>query len=176
VPESIKTDELIDLIEWLGELVRQVDSSLLDEWEQLTNPTDDEEPGAVIDAPANRVTANTRAFRVLVRNAMFRRVELAALERYEELGELDPEFGADAWAEAMEAYYAEHDELGTGPDARGPKLMMIEEVPDEALWRVRQTFDDPAGDRDWGISAEVDLTASDEEGTAVVRVLSVDRL
>ena len=27
-----------DIIEWLGELVRQVDSSLLDEWEQLTAP------------------------------------------------------------------------------------------------------------------------------------------
>ncbi|REE99827.1 DEAD/DEAH box helicase [Thermomonospora umbrina] len=176
VPESIKTDELIDLIEWLGELVRQVDSSLLDEWEQLANPKDDDDPGAVVDSPATRVTANTRAFRVLVRNALFRRVELAALERYRDLGELDPEFGADAWADAMDAYFEEHDELGTGPDARGPKLLTIEEVPEEALWRVRQAFDDPAGDRDWGISAEVDLTASDEEGTAVLRVLSVDRL
>ena len=35
-----KTDELWDIIEWLGELVRQVDSSLLDEWEELQNPAD----------------------------------------------------------------------------------------------------------------------------------------
>jgi superfamily II RNA helicase len=174
VPESIKNDDLIDLIEWLGELVRQVDSSLLDEWEQLTNPTGDEQPGAVLDAPVTKVTANARAFRVLVRNALFRRVELAALERYAELGELDPELGAGGWADAMAAYYAEHEELGTGPDARGPKLLLIEQEPDR--WRVRQIFDDPAGDHDWGISAEVDLAASDEEGTAVIRVLSVDRL
>ena len=172
VPDSMKTEELQDLIEWLGELVRQVDSSLLDEWSQLTNPAD--EVAHVLEDKTTRVTANTRAFRVLVRNAMFRRVELAALERYDELGGLDPEFGADEWADAMEEYYAEHDELLTGPDARGPKLLLIEE--NGRSWRVRQIFDDPAGDHDWGITAEVDLDASDESGTAAVYVTAVDRL
>jgi superfamily II RNA helicase len=171
VPESIKTDDLLDLIEWLGELVRQVDSSLLDEWSQLTNP-EDESIDDIEERPA-AVTTNARAFRVLVRNAMFRRVELAALERYDQLGELDPELGAEGWAAAMDDYYEEHDELLTGPDARGPKLLMITVEP--KLWRVRQVFDDPAGDHDWGISAEVDLAASDEQGAAAVRVLSVDR-
>ncbi|MFG2000268.1 DEAD/DEAH box helicase [Spirillospora sp. NPDC048911] len=175
VPESIKNDDLIDLIEWLGELVRQVDSSLLNEWEQLANPGD-ETLAEDLEERVTKVTANARAFRVLVRNALFRRVELAALERYGELGELDPEFGAAAWSEAMNAYFEEHDELLTGPDARGPKLLQIEEVPDDSLWRVRQVFDDPAGDRDWGISAEVDLAGSDEAGEAVLRVTAVDRL
>ncbi|MCW2914326.1 MAG: box helicase domain protein [Actinomycetia bacterium] len=172
VPDSMKTEELQDLIEWLGELVRQVDSSLLDEWEQLTNPAD--EPDAVIEERRSNVTANPRAFRVLVRNAMFRRVELAALGRYGDLGDLDPELGRDGWAEAMEAYYADHDELRTGPDARGPKLLLIEE--ETGFWRIRQIFDDPADDHDWGISAEVDLAASDEAGEAVLRVTDVDRM
>ncbi|HEV7625504.1 MAG TPA: DUF3516 domain-containing protein, partial [Streptomyces sp.] len=124
------------------------------------------------------VTSNGRAFRVLVRNAMFRRVELAALDKVGELGELDAESGwdRDAWAEAMDAYWDEYDELGTGPDARGPKLLQIEEVPEDALWRVRQTFADPNSDHDWGISAEVDLTASDEEGRAVIKVTAVGQL
>jgi hypothetical protein len=43
-------------------------------------------------------------------------------------------------------------------------------------WIVRQILDDPAGDRDWGISAEVDLLASDEAGAAVVRVTGVGPL
>ncbi|WP_018657129.1 DEAD/DEAH box helicase [Actinomadura flavalba] len=174
VPESIKNDDLIDLIEWLGELVRQVDSSLLDEWEQLANPA--AEPDAVVEERVTRVTANARAFRVLVRNALFRRVELAAREDYPELDRLDPEFGADGWRAAMDAYFTDHDELRTGPDARGPKLLQIEEVPEDGLWRVRQVFDDPAGDRDWGIDAEVDLAGSDQEGEAVLRVLGVNRL
>ncbi|MEU5879855.1 DUF3516 domain-containing protein [Spirillospora sp. NPDC047279] len=175
VPESIKNDDLIDLIEWLGELVRQVDSSLLNEWEQLANPND-ETLAEDLEERVTKVTANARAFRVLVRNALFRRVELAALERYADLAELDPDFGADAWADAMDAYFEEHDELLTGPDARGPKLLQIEEVPADALWRVRQVFDDPAGHRDWGITAEVDLAGSDDAGEAVVKVTAVDRL
>jgi hypothetical protein len=176
VPEDARTDELTDIIEWLGELVRQVDSSLIDEWERLRDPTDEAAPATVLDERPPAVTTNPRAFRVLVRNALFRRVELAALGRYDELGELDAESGwtAEEWAQAMAGYYEQHADLGVGPDARGPKLLLIEQG--RATWRVRQIFDDPAGDHDWGISAEVDLVASDEAGAAAVRILDVGQL
>ena len=177
VPEEARTEELADLIEWLGELVRQVDSSLLDEWEALREPApvDGAVPVVLPEGPPP-VTANARAFRVLVRNALFRRVELAALWRVDDLGGLDGEAGWDAerWAGALGDYFAEHDAIGTGADARGPAMLIIEIEP--ARWQVRQIFDDPAGDHDWGISAEVDLAASDEAGTAVLRVTAVDRL
>src|SRR6516165_400401 len=80
VPDEAKTEELTDLIEWLGEIVRQVDSSLLDEWERLRDPS----ASASVDAGARpaTVTSNIRAFRVLVRNALFHRVRLAALGQY----------------------------------------------------------------------------------------------
>ncbi|MGH3681141.1 MAG: DEAD/DEAH box helicase [Natronosporangium sp.] len=177
VPDEAKTEELIDLVEWLGELVRQVDSSLLDEWERLRSPDPE---AAAVPVPADdrppAVTANPRAFRVLVRNAIFRRVELAALDKVEELGELDGEAGwdAQAWEQALAPYFAEHGEIGTGPDARGPALLLIEREP--TRWRVRQILDDPAGDHDWGISAEVDLPASDQVGEAVLQVTAVDQL
>ena len=174
VPEEARTEELADLIEWLGELVRQVDSSLIDEWEKLRSPA--EAPVTVADERPPAVTGNPRAFRVLVRNALFRRVELAALRRYEDLGALDAEAGwnAEAWAEALEAYFDEHADIGTGPDARGPAMLIIDRQRDH--WLVRQIFDDPAGDHDWGISAVVDLDASDEAGAAVVRVTEVGQL
>ncbi|MFJ2627303.1 DEAD/DEAH box helicase [Streptomyces sp. NPDC087532] len=179
IPDDIKSEDLQDLIAWLGEMVRQVDSSLLDEWEQLANPEVETAEEAQERADEVKpVTANARAFRVLVRNAMFRRVELAALDKVGELGELDGDAGwdEDAWGDAMDAYWDEYDDLGTGPDARGPKLLKIDEDAAHGLWRVRQTFADPNGDHDWGISAEVDLAASDEEGRAVVRVTSVGQL
>jgi hypothetical protein len=172
VPEDARTEELTDLIEWLGELVRQVDSSLLDEWERLRNPG--AEPAEVrLDDKPPAVTRNTRAFRVLVRNALFRRVELAALRRWDELGELDGENGwtAAAWADAMAGYFDEYDEVGTGPSARGPAFLHIDAGP--AVWTVRQVFEDPAGDHDWGIDATVDLAASDEAGAAAVVVTAV---
>ncbi len=172
VPEDARTEELTDLIEWLGELVRQVDSSLLDEWERLRNPGADLEEVRLDDKPP-AVTRNVRAFRVLVRNALFRRVELAALRRYHELGELDAEAGwnAERWQDAIEEYFAEYDQLGTGPAARGPALLQIDASP--TVWTIRQVFEDPNGDHDWGIEATVDLAASDEAGAAVVAVTAV---
>ena len=183
VPDDARTEELDDLTEWLGELVRQVDSSLLDEWEALRNPGVEAAraaAGAGRDDGPPPVTSNPRAFRVLVRNALFRRVELAALGRYDELGELDGGSGwdADAWADAVEDYLDAHGELQTGPDARGPHLLLVDTAPEgrPGVWAVRQIFDDPDGDRDWGIGADVDLAASDEAGEAVVRVTAVGEL
>ena len=175
IPDDAKTEGLLDVIEWLGELVRQVDSSLLDEWEAMINPSADPTAPVVPPAPPS-VLANPRAFRVLVRNELFRRVQLAALESWEALGELDAAagFDADAWADAMDLFFDEHGTLGTGGDARGPAMIAITEGPQQ--WSVRQIFDDPAGDHDWGISATVDLAASAEQGLAVVRVTSVGLL
>ncbi|MEV4736554.1 MULTISPECIES: DEAD/DEAH box helicase [unclassified Microbacterium] len=175
IPEELKDEDLRDLIEWLGELVRQVDSSLLDEWEELVAgvPQDHEDEPIVPPAP-KRLTANVRAFRILVRNELFRRVQLAAREDVAALAELDPSFGADAWSDALDGYFADHDEILTGPNARSSQLLLLTEGATE--WTVRQIIDDPAGDHDWGISATVDLAASDEEGAAVVTVTGVDRL
>ncbi len=178
VPDEAKTEELTDVVEWLGELVRQVDSSLLDEWEKLTAGADG--AGKPVRPPTDTgpagVTGNARAFRVLVRNALFRRVELVAQHRWDLLGELDGEAGwdAEAWRAALAPYFAEHADIGTGPDARGPSMITIEKQPDR--WLVRQVLDDPAGDRDWAVTAEIDLTASDERGEAVVWVTAVEPL
>lgn len=173
VPVDAQTPDLLDLIAWLGELVRQVDSSLVDEWEQLINPADDPSAPVVPPAPPSILT-NRRAFVVLVRNEMFRRVQLAALQRDDELAELDPDVD---WSAALDAYFDEHDTIGTGGAARSSAYVDIDEsAAAEGLWRVEQTIDDPAGDHDWRIRAEVDLAASEEEGTAVVRVTEVLRL
>jgi hypothetical protein len=172
VPEDARTEELTDLIEWLGELVRQVDSSLLDEWERLRNPGAEIIEVRLDDKPP-AVTRNVRAFRVLVRNAMFRRVELAALRRIDLLGELDAESGwtSQRWSDALEDYFAEYNRIGTGPEARGPALLHIETTPTQ--WTVRQVFDDPEGDHDWGIEAVVNLEASDELGAAAIEIAAV---
>jgi superfamily II RNA helicase len=173
VPDDAKTEPLRDLEEWLGELVRQVDSSLLEEWEKLRDPQAPELVGTLPDDRPAPVTTNARAFRVLVRNALFRRVELAARRQWDALAALDGDDGWDeqAWRDAVEPYFDEHREIGTGADARGPHLLMIDYQADR--WHVRQILDDPAGHHDWAITAEVDLPASDEAGVAVLRVSSV---
>ena len=164
VPESARTEELADITEWLGELVRQVDSSLLDEWEQLTNPgvEGDDQQLAFGAETVRPITANERAFRIMVRNSMFRRVDLAARQRWDELDELDD--GPD-WSTDLAPYFDEYELIGTGPDARGPALFGVE--IDKDFWRVRQVLDDPAGDHGWSIDAVVDLSESDAAGEVV---------
>ena len=76
--QTAPVEELTDIIEWLGEVVRQTDSSLLDEWEQLVDPDLSVVELVETTPPVRTITSNVRAFRVLVRNAMFRRVELLA--------------------------------------------------------------------------------------------------
>ena len=176
VPAAARTEEVTDIVEWLGELVRQVDSSLLDEWEQLTSPDQPLDAPVTVPARPRPLTGNERAFTAMVRNALFRRVELFARRRTYDLGELDGGSGwtSERWQDVVDAYFDEHDEVGTGADARGPALLIIDRQPN--VWRVRQVFDDPAGDHDWGFDVEVDLEASDEEGAAVLRLVDAGRM
>jgi superfamily II RNA helicase len=188
VPERHRTPELDDLSEWLGETVRQTDSSLLDEWEALSHPDQVREDVAHHEPPPppRPISAQERPFRVMVRNAMFRKVELAARDDVDGLVRLeraaadrtDPplevEMTRSAWDAALEDYYAEHGSISTGADARGPDLLRIE--VDGRRWNVRQTLDDPAGHRDWVIDARVDLDASDEAGELVLLTTAMHRL
>ena len=188
VPEQAKTPELAALIDWLGEVVKQIDSSLLDEWTEIA------EAGAArssdIDAmerlraraaealapPQRSILANEQAFTVMVRSAIFRRVLAAAFERMEELEALDSGhgFGVEQWDDALDAYFAEYDEIGTGPAARATTLLTIDRSgASEGTWSFRQVLDDPAHDHDWAIEGTVDLAASDEAGEAVIEVRRV---
>ncbi|MDZ7883539.1 MAG: DUF3516 domain-containing protein [Mycobacterium sp.] len=176
VPATARTEELNDIVEWIGELVRQVDSSLLDEWEQLTSPDQPHDVPVAVPARPRPLTGNERAFMAMVRNALFRRVELFARRRWYDLGELDAASGwtSERWQEIGEDYFAEHHDVGIGADARGPALLIIERQP--GMWQVRQILDDPAGDHDWALLVEVDLEASDEEGAAVIRLVDAGRM
>ncbi|MFI6998119.1 DEAD/DEAH box helicase [Nocardia sp. NPDC050175] len=170
VPDAARTEELDDITEWLGELVRQVDSSLLDEWEQLTNPgaeidTDQLAFGAETVRP---ISANERAFRVMIRNTMFRRVELASLRRWDVLADMGT--GPD-WETDLAPYFEEYERIGIGQDARGPQLFQIERRP--GFWQVRQVLDDPAGDHGWSIVGVVDLAESDAAGEVVFDEITV---
>ena len=174
VPEDLKSSDLRDLSEWLGEMVRQVDSSLLDEWELLSHPQEIEAAlasganvppcGRISGAQPPPLTANTRAFKVMVRNACFRRVELAAKRDWAALGEMDQEVGWDAarWEAAFAPYFAEQATIGTGPDARGPGLWHLNEQGRQ--WQARQVLDDPAGYHEWALVVDVNLDASDQRG------------
>jgi len=172
VPTEAQTPELEQITAWLGDLIGRVDSSLLEEWEALRNP---EDPGqeSLLPPLDTRLSADAHRFTRLIRNTMFHRVLLAERADYARLGELDGASGwnQQAWEDAIEDYYAEYGELGIDGDARSAALVDITPGPDH--WEVRQVFADPRGDRDWAITARVDVAASDEADEVVVEVLDV---
>ena len=132
---------------------------------------------AVLEAAPPPVTGNVRAFRVLVRNALFRRVELAALRRYDELGALDAEAGwdADAWAGRAGAVLrrARRDRHRPGRPRPGTADHRRAARPLAGPADLRRPGRRP---RLGPVSAEVDLAASDEAGEAVLPVTDVGQL
>ena len=170
VPVAKRNEQLEDIISWLGFMVRSVDSSLVDEWEAAGDPAalDVAPPSA-----ANQVVADRRGVTLLVRNALIRRVTLAARDHYDQLGELDADFGMTAtrWERALDAYYEQHEEILTDADARSSAMLSIDEADEQAahVWHVHQIFADEDGDRDFGIMADLDLDATQEEGEAIFK-------
>ena len=169
-PVAKRNEQLEDIISWLGFMVRSVDSSLVDEWEAAGDPAalDVAPPSA-----ANQVVADRRGVTLLVRNALIRRVTLAARDHYDQLGELDADFGMTAtrWERALDAYYEQHEEILTDADARSSAMLSIDEADEQAahVWHVHQIFADEDGDRDFGIMADLDLDATQEEGEAIFK-------
>ena len=201
VPTSKVTEELEDLIAWLGEVIAQTDSSLLEEWERLAASDDPEKLAEVerrqleqASEPAG-FSANVRAFTVLVRNAMFRRAELFAQEKDEALAALErehaeflPREGArapqtewaepDRWGQALDAFFDEYEDVYTDAKSRSATLFRLDRQPAgrPGFWHAVQVLDDDQGNHDQGIHAWVDLAASDEAEAAVVRVYHVGEL
>ncbi|MCS6710860.1 DUF3516 domain-containing protein [Brachybacterium sp. EF45031] len=173
IPQDLRTEQLEEMLEWLGVLVRGIDSSLLDEWEALAHPEDGapDVAGELRPDSPRALSAQTKVLRTMVRAAMWQRVEHFAFEREERLAELDGADGwdRDRWAAAMDDYYDRHDHVGIDDAARSPQLLQIQE--ESKIWRVRQVLADPEGDRDWALEAELDLEATDEAGEPVLRMV-----
>ncbi|SES04897.1 Helicase conserved C-terminal domain-containing protein [Propionibacterium cyclohexanicum] len=179
VPISAHTPEFDELLTWLGTVVRMTDSSLLDEWTRLGQQIDDAAADEQTGTTSRALSSNPAALRVLVRNALFRRVQLAADDDPAGLAALnanDPlaTFGYPQWDAALGDYWDDHDEIGVGAQARGPQFFSLD--PSGRTWAVRQVIDDPEGDHDWAIQATVDLDACDETGDVVVHVISFGRI
>ena len=168
IPEDKRTEQLKDIIAWLGLVVRSVDSSLVDEWENAGSVLDAAPPDA---AGVEAVVHDRRGLTVLVRNALFSRVRMAAHRDIAGLGEADGEwgFGERAWAQALDEYYEAHEEILLDADARSKAYLILNEADEEEahVWHVRQIFHDEDGDNDFAIAADVDLDAT-QAGDGVV--------
>lgn len=147
IPEEHRTEDVEAVIAWLRDLVRAVDSSLLDEWEALGAAQEgrlreDDDPNADDSMGVERAfgadedgrvsfTRNLYAFRTAVRSEMFRRVELMARDDVDGLADLDRSAGwdEDRWDAALGRYWDEYDWISTETAARNVGLAPLNESP-----------------------------------------------
>jgi superfamily II RNA helicase len=177
IPEDARTAEIDDLIAWLGAVVRQVDSSLIDEWERLLDPT-----GLTAAEPRSRrdwsgmnevggsVVDDERVFRVMVRNQAFDWVQrLAARRGYDVFGGADT---IDMVRSAMADYHDAHGEVLLDAGARSPERFLY----DPWGHTVTQILHDPDETNEWQFTARIDVDASREAGRAVLVLVSIGRV
>ncbi|MEJ6019558.1 DEAD/DEAH box helicase [Corynebacterium sp. H113] len=182
LPLEASSEELDDIVTWLGELIVQVDSSLVDEWAQMADPDKPLDEKTLAEAAfgaddENRpLTGNKRAFTRMVRNLMFRHVQLFAFEKEKELAAMDAYLDdAPDWPTAMDDYFDEYDDVGIDGAARGGDMFVLDtsQADSNGVWLATQIIADPEGDHGWRFVAEIDLAASDENGEVRMRKLEV---
>ena len=191
VPESAKTDEVVEMEDYFRELIRGIDSSLLEEWERLKNP--DFIPAATSDAdqparPASfDITRDAPTFRRLVRTAIFGFLQDVAAREFDSAlsrlrtGEAaapadnDP-ISPDArkLEAAFAAYFDARTRFRLDPEGRSAKHTHWSE--DNAAptadggkqWLVAQVLIDAEEQNDWEATFTISLAESRAQNRAVV--------
>ncbi len=201
VPTTAKSDEVVEMEDYFRELIRGIDSSLLDEWERLKNP---DFVGADADAKPARpasfdITRDEVAFKRLVRIAVLGFLQDIAAGDADaarlRLAPAVPVAGEEAAALAetrriekeFATYFEARHRFRLDPEGRAVKHthwaegawsseVAAPDVGSDAAgksWRVAQILADPDGQNDWEARFNVNLTASRAENRAVVQFMEV---
>lgn len=179
LPDSAKTEELTDYIEWLGAEVRSVDASLLEEWTRLQNPEaalSRAEPAAPEEFD---VTRDRRAFTALVRNEVWRVVQRLGRRDYEgalqflHSAAVGPVWDAAGLEAAFASYFEEYGSMRLDPAARSPRYLTIEQGDER--WRLTQIVVDLEEDLGTQLVFEIDLEPCRAAGRVLLSLLAIER-
>ena len=191
VPQSAKTEPVLELETHLEELVRSIDSSLLDEWTTLTAPRTAACQAASGPHPSTpsepkfgtgprELTRDPAALRRAVRVAIHLVLQEAAARDWEAVAaRLLPETATDdavlAESRRLEKLFSAHaaarDRFRLDPAGRATANTHFEEAePAAAEWRIAQVLIDPAEQNDWEARLVLDLPATRATGRLALRL------
>jgi hypothetical protein len=189
VPDAAKNEAALEMELYLATMIRQVDSSLLDEWEKLRNPAhrsaetkDLRPPGA--EAAAADVTHDTKSFTAAVRTRVFTFLRGLVNGDFDAaLAQLAEPCDAEsrAWTperltQFLENFHAGHQFLCLDPEARNTRHTYVTPSEDRRTWRVQQMLVDPEAHNDWVAEFTVDLDASRAAREPALRLLRLGPL
>ncbi|MBP9913033.1 MAG: DUF3516 domain-containing protein [Opitutaceae bacterium] len=180
VPDSLKTEEVAEMEVYFRELIRGIDSSLLEEWERMKNPdwVAAEVLGEKPARPASfDVTRDVASFRRLVRAEIL--TWLQGVARWETGGRLPSPGGeeADRTREqdyrGFEAYFEARGRFRLDPEGRATKHTHWNEDAKAGEWTVAQMLVDYEGLNDWEAVFKISLAESRVENRAIVKFVVV---
>jgi superfamily II RNA helicase len=183
VPDNAKTEPVQEMELYLGTMIRQVDSSLLEEWQKMRDPayqraeTKEVRPPGAEEAEKD-VTRDTKAFTAAIRNRVFYFLRgLVNADFDQALAHLASPQDQDgqAWTaerlqQALDAYHADHQYICLDPNARNLRHTYVIPSDDKRSWRVQQMLVDPDEHNDWVAEFEVDLAESRKTGEPTLRL------
>ncbi len=190
LPEAARTEGVGELVDYFGAIVRQVDSSLLDEWENLRDGIDPSAPrqpdvDAAREPEGSRdVTRDARGFRILVHNAIFDVLKAVARGAWDEAAERLGDAGVNGTAlrTLFAPFFEVHKRLLVSPAARTPEKLVIGQE-NEFEWTFSHVLSDASaddtgdesGDNDFVVRGVIDVEGSRLEARAVLRLREVAR-
>jgi superfamily II RNA helicase len=189
VPDGVKSEGALEMELYLRDMLGQVDSSLLDEWERMRDPgyapagpggqdirppRPDEPPDVTRDAKAFTAAIRTRIFAFLRAWSIGHEAALEILDSPRD-GNEEP-WTIERLRATREAHRLEHADLRLDPEARNLRHTEVKPAGEGTAWRVEQMLVDAGGSNDWVAEFEVDLAASREVGRPVLRLLRLGSL
>jgi superfamily II RNA helicase len=190
VPDSAKNDTVREMELYLGTMIKQVDSSLLDEWEKMRDPNyvprgaaaEVRPPGA--EEADKDVTRDVKNFTAAIRTKVFTFLRGLVNEDFEQavthLNTLNDAEGSP-WTPArletlLESYYVDHERICLDPNARNARHTYVMPSEDKKSWRVQQILVDPTEHNDWVAEFMVDLGKSRDSGEPVMQFVRLGSL
>ena len=184
VPDAAKNDTIREMELYLSTMLRQIDSSLLDEWEKMRDPdyvprgeqAEARPPGA--EEAARDITRDAKTFTAAVRNRIFaflRALLSGDFETALSIASAAPPAEDEAWTadrlrRALDDYHVAHERIRLDPAARNVQHTYVTPAEDRRSWLVQQMLVDPAEANDWVAEFEVDLAASRAAGEPMLQL------
>ncbi|HEY5893487.1 MAG TPA: DUF3516 domain-containing protein [Chthoniobacterales bacterium] len=183
VPDAAKNDAVREMELYLATMLRQIDSSLLEEWEKMRDPdyvprqesAEIRPPGA--EEAARDITRDTKAFTAAIRNGIFTFLRAYSGGDFEAaLAVAGENWTAESLRQTLDEYHASHQFIRLDPAARNLRHTYVTPSEDKRHWRVQQMLIDPEETNDWVAEFEVDLAESRATGAPVMRLTRLGSL
>ena len=198
VPDGYKNEELLEMQDYLGDMIRRVDSSLLEEWEKMAHPEDyqkrleagtaedEAEKAFGADKAAADITYDKKRFLGMVRQRIFQIMGNLAKQDFAavldsladdlEEGELLADAEGTPWTEIrlteiMAAYTAEHHKFRMDVEGRALAHTIVTYEGD--VMHIQQMLQDEEEFNDWSIDFDISLSDSREAGIPLLKLARI---